>query len=565
MQGRPAWSNSMNPHLGLTAVTLFAAFSAGAAPNLVPNGSFEEADAHGAISGWVPETVGMTTVRFARDLEVKRSGAAAARMTIGPDDNPSWPAYCFRLPVQPGQCYSVEAWISTRDVSRQAYVATDFLDAKGERVTFASGGTVSGTTTEWTRVAVVAQIPGGAVTMSVRLILYGSGTAWFDDVTVVRDEAAERALVKLREPLPAEWVTRATTAEGDPARLHRLFQAAAVGGRYTVGVIGGSITAGASASNPEARYQAYVVNWLREHFPKAEWALVNAGIGATGTNYGCLRVQRDLLAKEPDLVVTEYAVNDGNTQECAETYEGLLRQILASPKQPAVLMLFMMNQAGGNAQEWQSKLGRHYSLPLLSYRDLLWPEIEAKRMAWSDISPDAVHPNDVGHAAAGKLLNTRLARALATVPTAPVAAPAKELPAALLTDVYQATRLTEAEDLKPAANTGWSYDATNAWVKAWKATAPGSVLEFEVTGEQLFLSYWRIRGPMGRAQITIDGAQPSVQEAWFDQTWGGYRHMIRLATGKPGPHRLRLELLAEKHAESTGTEFRLLCLGSAGK
>jgi hypothetical protein len=70
---------------------------------------------------------------------------------------------------------------------------------------------------------------------------------------------------------------------------------------------------------------------------------------------------------------------------------------------------------------------------------------------------------------------------------------------------------------------------------------------------------------MGQAKITIDGERPSVQEAWFEQTWGGYRHMIQLPTGSPGRHRLRLEVLPEKHAESTGTEFRLLCVGTAGR
>jgi lysophospholipase L1-like esterase len=550
---------------GLAAVALSAALAAGAAPSLAPNGSFEEAGALGAVRGWTADSAGMKAVSFARDTEVWRSGAASGRITVAADDNPSWPAYSFTLNVQPGQCYQIEAWILTRDVTRLAYLAAEYLDAQGKRISFSAGGNTTGTTAEWKQVLLSAQIPAGAVTMAVRLILHGSGTAWFDDVSVVRDEDRERALAKLREPLPAEWIARALTSEGDPVRLHRLFQAARQGGQYTFGVIGGSITQGASASTADKRYQAYVDAWLKERFPKAEWTLVNAGIGATGTNYGCLRVQRDLLSKAPDLVITEYAVNDGNTQECAETYEGLLRQILASARQPAVLMLFTMSQAGHNAQEWQTKLGRHYGLPMVSYRDLVWPEIEAKRMAWTDISPDAVHPNDVGHAFAGKLLAAPLERALGTVPAEPAPAPTRELPTALLTDVYQFARLFEADDLKPEANDGWAYDATNAWAKAWKATAAGSVLEFEVTGEQLFLSYWRIRGPMGRAQIIIDGGQPSVQEAWFDQTWGGYRHMVRLPMGGPGTHRLRLELLAEKHAESTGTEFRLLCLGTAGK
>lgn len=534
-------------------------------PNLVANGSFETADDHGAPTGWIGETGNMKTVSFARDTEVKRTGAASGRITIAPDDHPSWPAYAVKLAVQPGQCYHVEAWVKTLDVGRLAYLAADYLDANGNRVSFASGGAVNGTTTDWKQTLVAAQIPAGAVSMNVRLILYGSGTAWFDDVTVVRDEAAERALARMLEPLSAELVARGTTSVGDLSRLHRLFQAAANGGAYTVGIIGGSITAGAAASSMDKHYSAYVVNWLKAHFPKAEWAFVNAGIGATGTDYGCLRAQRDLLSKAPDLVVAEYAVNDSNSQACAETYEGLLRQILVSAKQPPVLMLFMMNQGGGNAQEWETKLGQHYGLPMLSYRDLLWPEIEAKRMTWADISPDAVHPHDVGHGYAGKLLTSLLDRALASLPATPVPAPPQALPAPLLTDLYQFAHLSEAEALKPVANTGWSYDATNAWAKGWKATTPGSVLEFGVTGEQLFLSFWRLRGPMGRARVTIDGAQPSVQEAWFDQTWGGYRAMVKLPLGGPGQHRVRLELLTEKSPESTGTEFRLLCLGTAGK
>ncbi|MBI5830684.1 MAG: SGNH/GDSL hydrolase family protein [Armatimonadetes bacterium] len=546
-----------------TALILICALSAAvSAADLVPNGSFDEADAKGDIAGWTTDAAGMKGITFARDTEVKRNGTASARMTIVGADNPSWPAFVANVPVRPEQCYRVDLAIRTRDVERVAYVATDYLDAKGQRVTFSSSATISGTSTDWQAVSLAARIPQGAVTMSIRLILYGNGTAWFDDVQVVRDEAREAAYAKLQAPLPAELVTRGTVSAGDFARLHRVFQAATRGGEFTFGVIGGSITAGASATSVEARYSGYVLRWLSAHFPQAKWTLVNAGIGATGTNYGCLRAQRDLLSKAPDLVITEYAVNDGNTQEHAETYEGLLRQILTSPKQPAVVMLFMMANGGGNAQEWQSKLGKHYGLPMLSYRDMLWPEIEAKRMAWSDISPDSVHPNDVGQAYTGNLINTLLDRALASAP--PTAAVAGALPAPLLTDVYQFAHLAEAVDLKPSANQGWALD-NDQWAKGWKATQPGSTLEFEVTGEQVFLSYWRIRGPMGRARVTIDGQNPSVQEAWFDQTWGGYRHMIKLPTGAPGKHVVKLELLAERAAESAGNEFRLLCLGTAGK
>ena len=549
----------------LTAMVAAIAVAAAAAPVLIPNGSFEEAGRDGGPAGWTPEPVGMQTATFTRDAGIAHTGHASARVTVAEDAKPSWPAYASRLPVQPGQCYWVGVWIRTQAVERCAYVATDYLDATGRRVTFTSSGLVKGTHDDWKQVSLLARIPEGAVTMSIRLILHGNGTAWFDDVTVVRDEAHERKLAQLDEPLPAEMIARGTAAPGDFPRLSRLFKAAAKGGHYTVGIIGGSITAGASASSRDMHYSAYVLKWLREQFPAPEWGLVNAGIGATGSNYGCLRARRDLLSRNPDLVVTEYGVNDGNTREFAETYEGLLRQILTSPRQPAVLMLFMMNQAGGNAQEWQSKLGRHYALPMLSYRDLLWPEIEAGRMTWRDISPDEVHPNDVGHAYAGRLLTSLLDRALARLRRGETSAPGAPLPVPLLTDVYQSTRLFEAVDLRPVTHTGWACEEGRYPRHSWLASTPGSVLELELVGEVFFIGYWRIRGPMGRARISIDGQSPTVLEGWFAPTWGGYRHLVRVRAEGPGAHRIRLELLPEKHPKSTGTEFRLLSIGAAGK
>ena len=108
----------------------------------------------------------------------------------------------------------------------------------------------------------------------------------------------------------------------DTSRLQRAFAKARRGERVTVAVIGGSITAGAMASTPEKNYGSLVAQWWRETFPKAEIRFVNAGIGATGTNYGALRAKRDLLAHRPDFVITEYSVNDPNIQAAAETTRG---------------------------------------------------------------------------------------------------------------------------------------------------------------------------------------------------------------------------------------------------
>ena len=199
------------------------------------------------------------------------------------------------------------------------------------------------------------------------------------------------------DTVSAPVFARSVVSMGDTARLQHALAKARRGEPVTVAVIGGSITAGAKASRPEKNYGGVLAQWWRQTFPKAKIELVNAGIGATGSNYGALRAQRDLLARRPDFVVIEYAVNDGNSQASAESLEGLVRQVLKQPNQPAVVLLFMMNHSGNNAQEWHGKIGEHYGLPMLSFRDALWPEIQAGRLKWDEVEADMVHPNDRGH------------------------------------------------------------------------------------------------------------------------------------------------------------------------
>ena len=348
----------------------------------------------------------------------------------------------------------------------------------------------------------------------------------------------------------------ALLASGDPARLQQVFARARRGDPLTVAVIGGSITGGAVASAPTNSYGSRVAARWRQAFPKAEINFVNAGIGATGSDYGAFRARRDLLIHRPDFVVVEYAVNDPNTKDSAETLEGLVRQILKQPNQPAVVLLFMMSQGGNNAQEWHSKVGTHYGLPMVSYRDALWPEIKAERLKWDAVMADVVHPNDLGHECAAGFITNLLEH------VSKESAAVKPLPAPLFTDMYEHVSLHEAADLKPVKNEGWAFDKAN---QSWRSDKPGSVLEFEINGRAIHSMHFIVKGPMGKAKMQVDDTPPVIRDAWFDQTWGGYRSTQALARDlKPGSHRVRIELLEEKNPGSDGHEFRLLGLGAAG-
>lgn len=85
------------------------------------------------------------------------------------------------------------------------------------------------------------------------------------------------------------------------------------GENLTVVFIGGSITRGGG----ESGYVRTVEKWLREKWPNSAINVINAGISGTDSNFGAKRYDRDVLIHEPDLVLIEFAVNDGSRDHTA--------------------------------------------------------------------------------------------------------------------------------------------------------------------------------------------------------------------------------------------------------
>lgn len=364
-------------------------------------------------------------------------------------------------------------------------------------------------------------------------------------------------------------IERSLVSMGDTARIHAVFQKAQKGKPVTIAVLGGSITQGAMASKEEFRYGNLLAQWWRSAFPQSAITFVNAGIGATGSDIGTYRVKKHLLSKKPDFVVVEYSVNDPNDPKSAETLEGVLRQILKQPNHPAVALLFMMDQAGHNAQEVHQPIGAHYCLPMASFRDALWPEIQAGRIAWDNVEADAVHPNDTGHEHAAKFIINLLQKAKEHLPENGTSSTFSSLPGPITKNAFEFTSMFDAKSLPPQKNTGWEIFTDPVFGPffgpGWKSATPGSTLEFNVKGRAISVLFFRIKGDTGIAEASVDDGPPIKMDAWFDQAWGGYTPLQLISRDlTPGKHRLKIRLLDEKNPNSGGYEFRIHAVMTAG-
>ena len=354
----------------------------------------------------------------------------------------------------------------------------------------------------------------------------------------------------------ARW-KRAFISGGDASRLEAFRAKLARKEKIVYGAIGGSITEGASASSPWRRYASRFAIWLDSLAP---CELVNAGIGASNSLFGAFRLEKDLLSRNPDMITIEFAVNDPDSNpDMAASYEALVRQCALHPKKPLIVLIFNMRKDGTNAQHVHVPVGRHYNLAMLSTRDGIYPEIQKGQLKWSDYSPDEVHPNDAGHELISKMLEKFVVKAEPEKSAAPSAEnPPFMNPAAIK---YIGGRILDLSKLELLSCSGWTQGPHRGGYLGLQSEAPGSVFEVAFEGSNITMGSQQYAGGFGRVSVSIDGGGPRIVEGFYERppiiAWaGGHTVLNKLGEGlKPGRHVMRVELLSERHKDSSGHKF----------
>lgn len=355
---------------------------------------------------------------------------------------------------------------------------------------------------------------------------------------------------------------------GNLTRLKNLLNRATKGERLTVGFIGGSITQGFAATEPDQCYAARTVAWLRKVFPNTEFDYVNAGIGATDSQFGAARVQEDLLQRLPDLVFVEFSVNDHSTPHFCETYEGLVRQIYGSASAPAMVLIHnVYYDTGKSAAYYHAQVGRHYDLPCISMQNSIYPAVAAGRLPAEKITADFLHPNDLGHEFMASVITNFLEKVIHDK----TQEPQEIFPAPLTENAYEhCVRLQYfnstpeksgfEEDMTP------QRDITDIFRNGWSAGEKGAYLEFTFRGTGAAVQYRRVKdgpAPIATAVVAENPETACVLDGTFDETWGDKMELATIAEHLPyGEHRVRIEITETHENDKAG--FYLVSLIVSG-
>ncbi len=317
-------------------------------------------------------------------------------------------------------------------------------------------------------------------------------------------------------------IKRSILNVGDTSRLVNAMKRAKDGEAITIATIGGSITQGSSASQTSLSYSYLFYEWWVTAFQNGNINYVNAGIGATDSYIGVHRVQKDVIEQNPDVVIVEFSVNDTVAELNQKTYDSLVRRLLSCESQPAVILLFTTQENGTSFQNIHSQIGYAYDLPMISYKDVVLEDISNGKYAWTDISPDNIHPNTMGHNIIGELLYAYLNSVLDDIDTLSDEKTPFEAES-YTADLYANGVLYDSSNITPTAMEGFAESSVSyQFPNDWTAENGGSIT-FEVEAKNIGIMYYKtIDGKSGAYEVYVDGELAATLDGDFTGGWGDY-------------------------------------------
>ncbi len=305
--------------------------------------------------------------------------------------------------------------------------------------------------------------------------------------------------------------------------------------------IGGSIT---QASGP-----GWVGDWLREVFPLSAVTVVNSGMSGTGSSLGIFRVERDVLAHQPDLVAIEFCVNDGGVadESTIRYMETLVVRLKSAPRPPAIIILEAAARTGVNLQRHR-RVARHYGLLEVDFQEAVDARLAAEGKAWSVYFSDDVHPNRAGHALYAetmrRVLSPLVEEARRRAPGD--ASPREMLPAPLsVKPLLLDARLVPLQGWMDKAGDWRPVPAPTEWWGRFfqggiAAERPGAALRIPFRGTTAGVLF-ALRENYGTFFLNVDGRTPMHVVA---NGRNGFSSVLAEADLPPGEHTLNVVLPA---------------------
>lgn len=376
-------------------------------------------------------------------------------------------------------------------------------------------------------------------------------------------------------------------------RSRKTFEEQKIG---TVAFIGGSIT-------ERNGFRPLVQQSLQERFPDTKFQFINAGISSTCSTTGAFRLSDDVLARNPDLLFVEFAVNDDqdaahSARECLRGMEGILRQtrtheppidvVVTHFVNPPMLSLLDNGKTPVSLGVHES-VASHYGVSTIDVAQEVSDRIAAGSFSWERYG--GTHPGKEGNALAAELIEEWLTAAWSPWPAnVDQAVVVRDENAQGDSDpnlVNRVPKLLDRQsyvrgrwiDVDQTQHTGkWQLEVPNwsgidgslrerfAGIPLLCSTRVGDelILEFEGTGVGAYV----LAGPdAGRVGYTIDDGTQRTLDLYHRFSRGLHypRTVMFDADLGAGQHTLKIQILDRSSSTSGGTAVRIVAFAVNGQ
>lgn len=345
----------------------------------------------------------------------------------------------------------------------------------------------------------------------------------------------------IEDDVYANFISRSVLNKGNNYRLKKVIEKLRAGEDVYIACIGGSVTEGAGPSNYTDGYAFQFNRKIRAAYTTNKGANVyfdGAGLSGTPSPLGLIRYESDVvdqLGRDPDLLVIEFAVNDGGECTNQRAFEQMIRNALSKNPEAAVIALYSA-ATYPNTQLQMKPVADHYSIPSISVMDIVNYGLGKslfKKEGRGGFYSDYVHPTKEGHEIMADCLMNILAIADAADADEPAPIPENYRLAKPLTNFKRITG--DDENVKISAGSFNAKDPnTQGLKKTNKGFSPDNWYHKAGNGNESFVMNinckalifdYKVQGswlkgePFGKADVFVDGKKIATYDGGAPNGW----------------------------------------------
>lgn len=373
-----------------------------------------------------------------------------------------------------------------------------------------------------------------------------------------------------------DMVKSALVSTGNNYRLKTNLEKIKKGENVYIAAIGGSVTEGAGPKDFKDGYAYQFFNAVKNVYAPNDGKNVffnNAGLSGTPSLLGKLRYESDVvevLGHVPDILIVEFAVNDGGEDIYKRSFEALVRDALLANPQTAVIAVYSAATYGNTAGQ-KKPVSDYYKISQIDLLPVVNKAIENGTFTKEDYYDDYVHPTKEGHT----LMCDSLMYLLATVNSAEkeeqYAVPEKNLSRKGLNGLVRI--LGDDENVKISKGsfnsidsncqvlkkTGKSNFPVNWYKKANSSSADS--FKMEITCKSLVFTY-KVQGSwmnekFGKAQVYVDGKLVNTFDGAKKDGWNNSEVVMIIDEAETKNHKVEVKM--QPGAEKLG--FTIVAMG----